>query len=70
MVYEPYIFDLLTLHTHGEKVVASSVHSGPTSCLESRREKKRGEEGQKRMTKDEEEDRKPKKRIDRGKETG
>ena len=45
MVYETYIFDLLTLHAHGEKVVASSVHSGPTSCLESRRGKKRGEEG-------------------------
>ena len=66
MVYEPYIFDLLTLHAHGEKVVASSVHSGPTSCLESRRGKK-----DKRTTKkDEEEDRKPKRRIDRGKETG
>ena len=44
MVYEPYIFDLPTLHAHGEKVVASSVHSGPTSCLESR-DSRRGRRG-------------------------
>ena len=46
------------MHAHGEKVVASSVHSCPTSCLNSmrgRRGRKKDEEGRRRTKKEEDE---------------